>query len=44
MVIIMIIIIIHFFRLDNYRTKYQDANFNGNVEIDLQIIALVNRY
>ncbi|MEO5945166.1 MAG: TonB-dependent receptor plug domain-containing protein, partial [Chitinophagaceae bacterium] len=26
-----------YFRLDNYRTKYQDANFNGNVEITYKI-------
>src|SRR5687768_16235 len=26
------------FRLDNYRTKYQDNNFNGNMEIAFKIL------
>jgi TonB-linked SusC/RagA family outer membrane protein len=27
-----------YFRLDNYRTKYQDANINGNVELTYKLL------
>lgn len=33
-----------YFRLDNYRTKYQDANINGNVEITYKALPWLSIY
>jgi outer membrane receptor protein involved in Fe transport len=33
-----------YFRLDNERTKYQDANFSGNVEVTYKILPWLSAY
>ncbi len=33
-----------YFRLDNYRTKYQDANISGNVELSYKILPWLTAY
>jgi TonB-linked SusC/RagA family outer membrane protein len=33
-----------YFRLDNYRTKYQDANFNGTLELTYKILPWLSVY